>query len=194
MKGNFAATVIVALASLTSSTLANDIQWFPFTYSDLQPLNLSKQPYKNAWRDLILKNNAFYTTRHDIRFAFGNAPATEAHFLIEAKSQSRILIVTVLNSVEACEVLAQDPSTKTTLKYCPIRLLMQDHENHKLQDAGNGCLVEYGAPSYSTPVDFQRNAMFARYELADNSLKLDIRFQGALQDRCATTISLPIWP
>lgn len=194
MKISTYAVTFTIITSLVPSAYADDAKWFSFTYSDLQPLQLSQPTYKEIWLDRIATNNQFYKAQHDIRFAFGNAPATEAHFFVEAKSQSRLLVVSVLNTVQACKILFQDFKTKTTLKTCPVRLLLQDHNRRQLQDAGEACLVEYGSATNATPKDFTANAMYVNFDVASNAIKLDSRFGGQLKDQCAISITLPDWP
>ena len=190
--------VAVALWSLLSlvslSHAEGDLQWQPFAYSDLQGLHLGQPQYKQAWQDLITANNLYYRDHKDTKYSFNNAPSTEAHFYVTAEAQARTLLVTVINSAEACRTLAQDPVSKTTLKACPLRLVMQDHAAHSVSDGGIACFVEYGAASNTTPSDITRNAMYGTYDRSINAVRVNAKFANNLVDQCAVNVSLPTWP
>jgi hypothetical protein len=189
------AVALMPLLSLVSLSYAEgDLQWQPFAYSDLQGLKLEQPQYKQAWLDLITANNRYYRDHKDTKYSFSNAPSTEAHFYVTAEAQVRTLLVTVINSAEACKTLAQDPVSKTTLKTCPLRLVMQDHAAHSLTDGGIACFVEYGAASNTTPADINRNAMYGTYDRATNAVRLNAKFANSLIDQCAVNVTLPAWP
>jgi hypothetical protein len=189
------AVALMPLLSLVSLAHAEgDLQWQPFAYSDLQGLHFEQQQHKQAWLDLITANNLYYRDHKDTKYSFNNAPSTEAHFYVTAEAQTRTLLVTVINSAEACKTLAQDPVSKTILKTCPLRLVMQDHAAHSVSDGGIACFVEYGAASNTTPADITRNAMYGTYDRSINAVRLNARFANNLVDECAVNVTLPIWP
>ena len=189
------AVALMPLLSLVSLSHAEgDLQWQPFAYSDLQGLQLEQPQYKQAWLDLITANNLYYRDHKDTKYSFNNAPSTEAHFYVTAEAEVRTLLVTVINSAEACKTLAQDPVSKTTLKACPLRLVMQDHTAHSLNEGGIACFVEYGAASNTTPSDISRNAMYGTYDRSTNAVRLTAKFANTLIDQCAVNIILPAWP
>lgn len=186
---------LMPLLSLVSLSYAEgELQWQPFAYSDLQGLQLEQPQYKQAWHDRITANNLYFRDHKDTKYAFNNAPSTEAHFYVTAEAQTRTLLVTVINSAEACKTMAQDPVSKTTLKACPLRLVMQDHAAHSLSDGGIACFVEYGAASNTTPSDITRNAMYGTYDRSTNAVRLNAKFANSLVDQCAVNVTLPAWP
>lgn len=186
--------LLAALGSASAQAGTPEPQWFSLTYSDLQPLQLDRPAFKTMWRDRLAANNQFYRASGDRRFSFGTAPATEAHFFVEAKAQGRLLMVSIFNSAEACKVLAQDEATKAKLKSCPLRLLLRDHDAEVLHDGGNACFIEYGAAGTITASQLLTDGIFARFDAKANVLRLDARLEGKLRDDCAYAIPLPAWP
>ena len=189
-----AAALMPLLSSVSLSHAEGDFLWQPFAYSDLQGLQLEQPQYKQTWQDLITANNLYYRDHKDKRYSFNNAPSTEAHFYVTAEAEVRTLLVTIINSAEACKTLAQDPVSKTTLKTCPLRLVMQDHAAHSVSDGGIACFVEYGSASNTTPSDITINAMYGTYDRSTNTVRLNAKFANSLIDQCAVNVTLPAWP
>ena len=55
---------------------------------------------------MIDQNNRRYTAAGDTRYAVGNAPAREAHFVV--RGGDRIAMLSVLNIATACKTIAAD--------------------------------------------------------------------------------------
>src|SRR3954468_12209492 len=74
--------------------------WRPVSYADLQRPSSATATYADIWKDSIDDNNKAYVARGDTRFAAGNAPATEAHFVIWSPKKS--VVFSVLDTATAC--------------------------------------------------------------------------------------------
>ena len=69
---------------------------------------------------MIDRNNRRYAAAGDSRYAVGNAPAREAHFVV--RGGDKIAMLSVLNIATACKTIAADAATNINVKMCPMRL------------------------------------------------------------------------
>ena len=98
----------------------NPDKWRPVVYRDLQIPGPLDAPFTGLWADMIDKNNRRYAAAGDTRYAVGNAPAREAHFVV--RGGDRIAMLSVLNIATACKTIATDAAANINVKMCPLRL------------------------------------------------------------------------
>jgi hypothetical protein len=155
------------------------------TLANLQLPGPADLTYQGIWHDEIAANNAHYTSAGDGRFAVGNAPATEAHFVIRSQSENKQIVVSILNTFKGCTIAATDTSG-TRIKRCPAKLALFRAGDVEIIDAGTACYVEYGAVA-----DIERNAPVAAYDPETRSVRLAALFQGEIEDACLVNVPLP---
>lgn len=170
----------VGLAHAESS-----LDWHAMQLTDLRLPGSDARTYAAIWRDELKNNNQHYVLAGDLRFAIGNAPATEAHIVVRSRSANRQAVVSVLNTFEGCSVAASD-SDGSTVKRCPARLALFRSGEVEMIDVGTACYVEHG----KTP-DTARNAAVAAYDVETASIRLAVIFQGEIADVCLVNIPLP---
>lgn len=153
--------------------------------TDLRLPGMDAKTYAAIWRDELKINNQHYAIIGDLRFAIGNAPATEAHILVRSRSANRQAVVSVLNTYKGCSIAAID-SDGTTIKRCPAKLALFRNGEVEMIDVGMACYVEHGEMP-----DTNRNTAVAAYDAETASIRLAVIFQGEITDACLVNIPLP---
>ena len=117
-----AATILFSAPALAQEAplTPNPDKWRPVVYRDLQIPGPLDAPFTGIWADMIDRNNRRYAAAGDSRYAVGNAPAREAHFVV--RGGDKIAMLSVLNIATACKTIAADAATNINVKMCPMRL------------------------------------------------------------------------
>ena len=179
-------TMSLGMSAVSQTADAQDaLEWRPMVLTDLRLPGTESKTYAALWREELIANNEHYSLSGDLRFAIGNAPATEAHIVIRAKTDKKQAVVTVLNTFKGCSIAATD-NDGTTIKRCPAKLALFKGGEVDIIDVGLACYVEYSA----TP-DTSRNAAVAAYDPQTRSIRLAAIFQGDITDACLVNIPLP---
>jgi len=159
--------------------------WRPMSYADLQRPSQVTATYTDIWKDAIEENNRNYHARGDERFASGNAPVTEAHFVIW--SSQRSVVLSTLNTVTACEVKSVDRAAHVTIKLCPVRMAIYDGLQVRTLEAGRACFLE---PDASAAFDPSATAAYASYDIPTRTVKIGMIVNHAAVDGCSFNVPL----
>lgn len=180
------ACVVGVLPAASCTALAQaGLEWHAMQLTDLHLPASDARTYAALWRDELAANNEHYAIAGDMRFALGNAPATEAHVVVRSRNADRQAVVSVLNTFKGCSVAAKD-SDGSTVKRCPAKLALFRGSAVEIIDAGLACYVEYGERPNTS-----RNAAVAAYDADTGSIRLAVIFQGEISDACLVNIPLP---
>ena len=181
-------TILSTLCLGVSVSLAlaeTRLDWRAMQLTDLRLPGSGGQTYAAIWRDELKINNAHYAIAGDLRFAIGNAPATEAHIVVRSRHANRHAVLSVLNTYNGCSVAATD-SDGSTIKRCPAKLALFRGSEVEMIDVGTACYVEHGEMP-----DTIRNTAVAAYDVESASIRLAVIFQGKITDACLVNIPLP---
>jgi len=137
------------------------------------------------WKDAIEENNRNYRARGDERFAAGNAPVTEAHFVIW--SARRSVVLSALNTVTGCEVKSVDRVAHVTIKLCPLRMAVYEGVQVRTLEAGRACFLE---PEAGAAVDTTATAAYASYDVPTRTVKIGMIVNHAAVDGCSFNVPL----
>jgi hypothetical protein len=181
------ATLLVAHpATLVAQTLTPDPgAWRPLAYSDLRKQTRREATYIDIWKDAIDANNAAYAARGDRRFAGGNAPATEAHFVIW--SSKRSVVISMLNTAPGCSLKAREEKSQAVIKLCPMRVAIYDRLRVRTLEAGWGCFIE---PAPGAPLDPSASAAYGAYDVATKTAKIGLIVNHRAVDGCSFNIPI----
>ena len=136
---------------------------------------------------MIDSNNRRYAAFGDGRYAVGNAPAREAHFVV--RGGDKIAMLSVLNIATACKTIAADAATNINVKMCPMRLAFWQGLRGNVRQA-QGCYLEPGAePGNFTP-DPSYAVSYASYDVATKSIKLGVVLAHKAVEKCSQTVPL----
>lgn len=163
--------------------------WRPMSYADLQRPNLTTSTYADIWKDAIDRNNRAYEDRGDHRFADGNAPVTEAHFVIWSARKS--VVLSVLDTATGCTLKVVRASAHATIRMCPMRLAIYQGALVRTMDGGLGCYLELGKTAAGEVTDPDRAAAYASYELATRTVHTGFVVDHEAVEGCSQNISLP---
>ena len=159
--------------------------WRPMSYADLQRPSQGTATYTDIWKDAIEENNRNYRARGDGRFAAGNAPVTEAHFVIW--SARRSVVLSALNTATACEVKSVDRVAHVTIKLCPLRMAIYEGVQVRTLEAGRACFLE---PEAGAGVDTTATAAYASYDVPTRTVKIGMIVNHAAVDGCSFNVPL----
>lgn len=159
--------------------------WRPLAYSDLQRPTARSATYADIWKDRIDANNEAYRARGDRRFVDGNAPATEAHFVVW--SEQRSVVLTVLNTALGCSPKLRDAKAQVLVKLCPMRIAIYNGIRVETLDAGRGCYLE---PQANTTINPSVAAAYGAYDVGARRLKLGMVVNHQVVDGCSFNIPL----
>lgn len=182
---SLALAVLGVVAAVTAVEAQASLDWRVMQLTDLRLPGSDALTFAAIWRDELHVNNAHYAIAGDLRFAVGNAPATEAHIVVRSRSADRQAVVSVLNTFKGCSIAATD-SDGSTVKRCPAKLALFRGGAVELIDVGPACYVEHGERP-----DTARNAAVAAYDPETASIRLAVIFQGEIDDACLVNIPLP---
>jgi hypothetical protein len=180
------ALIPICAASLLGQVLTPDPgAWRPLAYSDLQRPAARSATYADIWKDRIEANNDAYQARGDRRFVDGNAPATEAHFVVW--SAKRSVVLSILNTALGCKEKARDRDAGVVVKLCPMRVAIYDGLQVRTMEAGQACFIE---PAAGTTLDPQMAAAYGSYDLSGRTLKLGLVVSHQPIDGCSFNVPL----
>jgi hypothetical protein len=174
-----------------SPVTPNPDKWRPVVYRDLQITGPLDAPFTGVWADMIDRNNRRYAAVGDRRYAVGNAPAREAHFVV--RGGDKVAMLSVLNIATACKTIAADPATNINVKMCPMRLVFWRGPSGGAKGSihqAQGCYLEPGAqPGNFTP-DPSYAVSYASYDVATKSIKLGVILAHKAVEKCSQTVPL----
>ena len=163
--------------------------WRPMAYADLQRPNPAIGTYADIWKDAIGRNNRAYKDRGDHRFADGNAPATEAHFVIWSTRKS--VVLSTLDTATGCTLKVVHAAAHATIRTCPVRLAIYEGALVRTMDGGPGCYLERVTSPPSEAADLDRAAAYASYDPATRTLHTGLVIDHQAVEGCSQTIPLP---
>ncbi|WP_245270121.1 hypothetical protein [Nitrobacter hamburgensis] len=159
--------------------------WRPMAYADLQRPSAQAATYLDIWKDAVDSNNRAYAAAGDRRFTAGNAPATEAHFVIW--STRRSVVLSVLDTAPGCTVKQVGVHAHATVKLCPTRVAIYEGIQVRTMDAGRSCFLEL-APG--APPDPAASVAYASYDVAARTLKTGMILDHRAVEGCSLDIPL----
>ncbi len=165
---------------------ANPDKWRPVVYRDLQIPGPLDAPFTGIWADMIDRNNRRYAAAGDSRYAVGNAPAREAHFVV--RGAEKIAMLSVLNMATECKTIAAGAATNINVKMCPMRLAFGQGPRGSVRQA-QGCYLEPGAEPGNFKPDPSYAVFYASYDVATKSIKLGVIPALIDQNLCAQSRS-----
>ena len=140
---------------------------------------------------MIDRNNRRYDAAGDRRYAVGNAPAREAHFVV--RGGDKIAMLSVLNIATVCKTIAADAATNINVKMCPMRLAFWQGPSGSAKGSmrqAQGCYLEPGAkPGNFTP-DPSYAVSYASYDVATKSIKLGVILAHKPVEKCSRIVPL----
>ncbi len=161
--------------------------WRPMSYANLQKPSPQTATYLDIWKDAIDVNNRAYKARGDQRFADGNAPATEAHFVIWSATKS--VVLSILNTVTGCTLKELRAAAGATVKLCPLRIAIYEGLQVRTLDGGHACFLELTSPVAGKSGEPQA-ASYASYDVATKTVKTGLIIDHQAVDGCSQNISL----
>ncbi|MGR9426216.1 hypothetical protein [Rhizobium leguminosarum] len=159
--------------------------WRTMSYANLQTPSPATATYVDIWKDALDANNRYYEKRGDRRFAGGNAPASEAHFVIWSNRRSAVF--SVLDTASHCTTKASFPDVGATVKLCPMRIAIYEGLQVKTMDGGKACFLELAGPSG----DPQASGAYASYDVTGRRLKTGLIVNHTAVDGCSFDVPLP---
>ncbi|VVB50332.1 hypothetical protein RHCH11_RHCH11_04197 [Beijerinckiaceae bacterium RH CH11] len=173
--------------ALAQTPTPNPEAWRPISYADLQRPSSATATYADIWKDAIDDNNRAYRARGDTRFASGNAPVTEAHFVIWSPAKS--VVVSVLDTATGCTLKDVHALILATIKLCPLRIAFYEGIRLRTMDGGRTCFLELAR---GTAVDPNRAISYAAYDVSTKTVKTGLVIDHQAVDGCSQTI--PLYP
>ncbi len=158
-------------------------------YADLQRPDPATDTYADIWKDAIERNNRAYADRGDHRFVDGNAPVTEAHFVIWSARKS--VVLSVLDTVTGCTLKAVRVAAHATIRMCPLRLAIYEGALVHTMDGGLGCYLELAQPTAGEVADPNRAAAYASYDPATRTVHTGFVVDHEAVEGCSQNIPLP---
>lgn len=182
----------VMMIDLTAAAHAQSLTpdpaaWRPMSYANLQTPAPQIATYLDIWKDAIDANNRTYKARGDLRFSEGNAPATEAHFVIW--SPTRSVVLSILNTVTGCTLKELRAAAGATVKLCPLRIAIYQGLQVRTLDGGRACFLELASPVAGKSGDAQA-ASYASYDVATKTVKTGLIIDHQAVDGCSQNIAL----
>jgi hypothetical protein len=159
--------------------------WRPMAYADLQRPSAQAVTYADIWKDAVESNNRAYAAAGDRHFETGNAPATEAHFVIW--STRRSVVLSVLDTALGCAVKQVGGHARATVKLCPTRVAIYEGVQVRTMDAGRSCFLELAPGARPDPA---ASVAYASYDVATKMLKTGIILDHRAVEGCSLDIPL----
>lgn len=185
----FAATCALTIAVAAQEPTPDPAAWRPLAYADLRVPSPTTQTYADIWKDALEANNQAYVARGDRRFGGGNAPATEAHFVIW--SARRSVVLTILNTATGCVLRMVDAPARVSVKLCPLRVAAYEGVEVRTLDGGRACFLEVAASASVAAPEISRAGAYASYEPATRLIRLGLVIDHRPVDGCSLTIPIP---
>lgn len=188
-----APVVAVALALAVAPARAQDVTvdpqaWRPLSYADLRRPSATTRTYAEIWQDALDENNRLYLARGDVRFQDGNAPATEAHYVIW--SARRSVVLSILNTATGCTLKEAQAAAGVSVKLCPLRLAVYEGVTVRTMDGGRACFLELAPPEAGSSPAPTRAAAYGSYDPAAKTVKLGLVIEGRAVEGCSLNIPL----
>lgn len=159
--------------------------WRAMPHADLQHPTASTATYFDIWKDAIDANNRSYSARGDSRFANGNAPAVEAHFVVW--SSRRSVVLTILNTATRCSDKQTLREAAMVVRLCPMRLAIYEGIQVRVMDAGRACFLE----SVSGAAADTQATSYSSYDVATRTLRTGAIVNHGVVQGCSFDIPLP---
>lgn len=164
--------------------------WRPVSYADLQHASSGAATYADIWKDRIEANNQAYVTRGDARFAGGNAPAAEAHFVIWSTAKS--VVLSILDTAIGCTVKEVRAPSHATVKLCPLRIAVYEGLQVRTMEGGRACFLELDATPHDATPDLASAVSYASYDTRTKTIKIGVIVDHKAVEGCS--ISIPLYP
>ena len=177
----------LATSAYAQSLTPDPGAWRPMSYANLQNPSPRSATYSDIWKDAIDANNRAYKARGDQRFSGGNAPATEAHFVIWSSTKS--VVLSILNTVTGCTLKELRAAAGATVKLCPLRIAIYEGLQVRTLDGGHACFLELTSPVAGKSGEPQA-ASYASYDVATKTVKTGLIIDHQAVDGCSQNISL----
>jgi hypothetical protein len=161
--------------------------WRPMSYANLQKPSPKTATYLEIWKDAIDANNRAYKARGDQRFSDGNAPVTEAHFVIWSPAKS--VVLSILNTATGCTLKDVRAAAGATVKLCPLRIAIYEGLQVRTLDGGRACFLELAAPVGGADGGAQA-VSYASYDVASKTVKTGLIIDHQAVDGCSQNIAL----
>lgn len=161
--------------------------WLPMAYADLQRPSAQAATYADIWKDAVDSNNRAYAAAGDRRFETGNAPATEAHFVVW--STRRSVVLSVLDTAPGCAVKQVGDHARATVKLCPTRIAIYEGIQVRTMDAGRSCFLELAPGVRPDPA---ASVAYASYDVATRTLKAGMILDHRAVEGCS--FDIPLYP
>lgn len=196
MRAPWLLIVAITLAALTARAADADApltpnpeQWRPVVYRDLQIPGPTDRPFADLWSDMIAKNNRRYAIGGDTRYAVGNAPVREAHFIV--RGGDKLALLSVLNTATGCKTIATDVTSNIAVKMCPMRLAFWRSRQGTIRQA-EGCYLEPGARPANFAPDPKFAVSYASYDVSTKSIRLGVILAHRAIEKCSQIV--PLYP
>src|SRR3974390_137859 len=147
--------------------------WRPVAYSDLMFPTGEAESYASIWQDRLNESDQKPPPKiadgqpRNMSIAVGNRGATEWHFTINF--QSKLVVLTVLNTPSICTDEYPSPSVAAKIKVCPMRLVTIEADHYTVTD-GAACFLEK-QPDGPTE-DSTATATYAAYDVGTRAIRL----------------------
>ena len=174
-------------AAHAQSLTPDPAAWRPMSYANLQTPAPQIATYLDIWKDAIDANNRAYKARGDQRFSGGNAPATEAHFVIWSSTKS--VVLSILNTVTGCTLKELRAAAGATVRLCPLRIAVYEGLQVRILNGGRACFLELAPPVDGASVTPQA-ASYASYDVATKTVKTGLIIDHQAIDGCSQNIAL----
>lgn len=158
------------------------------SYANLQSPAPQTATYLDIWKDAVEANNRAYKVRGDLRFSDGNAPVTEAHFVIWSPTKS--VVLSILNTVTGCAFKELRAVAGATVKLCPLRIAIYEGLQVRTLDGGRACFLELASPAGGNSGDPNQAVSYASYDLATKTVKTGVIIDHQAVDGCSQNIAL----
>ncbi len=162
--------------------------WRPMSYANLQIPAPRTATYLDIWKDAVEANNRAYKARGDLRFSDGNAPVTEAHFVIWSPTKS--VVLSILNTVTGCTLKELRAAAGATVKLCPLRIAIYEGLQVRTLDGGRTCFLELASPAGANSGDPNQAVSYASYDVATKTVKTGVIIDHQAVDGCSQNIAL----
>ncbi len=172
----------------TQSLTPDPGAWRPLSYANLQESSPQTETYLDIWKDAIDANNRAYKVRGDLRYSHGNAPVTEAHFVIWSPTKS--VVLSILNTVTGCTLKEVRPAAGATVKLCPLRIAVYEGTQVRTLDGGRACFLELASPLAGKSTDPDQAVSYASYDVATKTVKTGVVIDHHALDGCSQNIAL----
>lgn len=171
--------------ALAQSVTPDPGAWRPMSYADLQSPSPATATYVDIWKDAIESNNQGYRARGDSRFVHGNAPVTEAHFVIWSRRRS--IVFSVLDTAIGCTIKTVVPQARATVKLCPLRIAVYEDLQVRTMEGGRACFLELASDAAADPA---ASAAYAAYDVPSRTLKTGMIVAHKAIEGCSLAVPL----